>query len=416
MEKKTQSVTRHRDLRTGQPVWLARRRPHVETKQLVRDLHCDVLVIGAGISGAMIAEAISAEGLSVVVVDRRGVLQGSTPASTALLQYEIDTPLRTLSAQIGRTNAERIWHRSRLAVDALRERSRWLGIEAGQANRDTLYLSGNLLCADQLALEGEARKHAGFQTAYLKPGDVRERYGIRRRSALLSFDNLAADPVRLAAGFLNCAIERGARFFAPVDIVDIEASAAGVSAKSETGPTIHAGKLIFATGYEFPKGVPMKGHRITSTWAIATRPQKRNIWPGACFIWEAAEPYLYIRTTEDGRVICGGEDAEFSDAEQRDAQLPAKTRILQRKLGTLLPQIDPMAEYAWCGSFGTSNTSAPTIGSVPRMPNCYAAMGYGGNGITFSMIAGQMLAGLITGRGDADADLFSFAARARFSG
>ena len=45
------------------------------------------------------------------------------------------------------------------------------------------------------------------------------------------------------------------------------------------------------------------------------------------------------------------------------------------------------------------------------MPNCYAAMGYGGNGITFSMMAAQILRGLITGVGDADSDLVSFTRR-----
>jgi glycine/D-amino acid oxidase-like deaminating enzyme len=49
----------------------------------------------------------------------------------------------------------------------------------------------------------------------------------------------------------------------------------------------------------------------------------------------------------------------------------------------------------------------PTIGALPHWPNCYVAMGYGGNGITFSIMAAQLLRGLITGTGDADADLVS---------
>ena len=108
-------------------------------------------------------------------------------------------------------------------------------------------------------------------------------------------------------------------------------------------------------------------------------------------------------------MICGGEDAEISDAEERDALNEAKTKTLVRKLGTLLPMIDPTADFSWSGSFGDSKTGTPTIGPVPKMPNCYAAMGYGGNGITFSMIAGQMLRGIITGLGDPDSDLVSFA-------
>ena len=77
-------MNRKLDLRTGKPVWMAYRAPRVETKRLVRDIKTDVLVVGMGISGAMIAEALTADGLDVVVIDRRGAIVGSTPATTAL--------------------------------------------------------------------------------------------------------------------------------------------------------------------------------------------------------------------------------------------------------------------------------------------------------------------------------------------
>jgi glycine/D-amino acid oxidase-like deaminating enzyme len=37
-----------------------------------------VLVIGAGITGAMIAEALSAAGHEIIIVDKRGLAKGST--------------------------------------------------------------------------------------------------------------------------------------------------------------------------------------------------------------------------------------------------------------------------------------------------------------------------------------------------
>ena len=112
------SATVERDLRTGRAVWLERRLPVIPTKTLTRAVSCDVLVVGAAISGALISEALSDAGLDVIIADRRGPVQGSTVASTALLQYEIDTPLSVLSQRLGRERAERIWRRSRLAVDA----------------------------------------------------------------------------------------------------------------------------------------------------------------------------------------------------------------------------------------------------------------------------------------------------------
>lgn len=402
------SVTHHRDLRTGQSIWSARRRPVVPTHALTRTVRCDVTIIGAGISGALIAETLSEAGLQVVVVDRRRPMDGSTAASTAMLQYEIDTPLSLLSQQIGRDRAERLWRRSRQAVDALRERTERLGMKVDAATRGSIYLHGNVLDAEGLAREDDARRRAGFEVELLKPAAVLDRYGIAGRHAIIGFGNYTADPRQLTAAYLNMAIGRGARIYSPVDICDVSPAASGVTITSAEGHEIHAQNLVVATGYEMMKGVPRKGNKIISSWSIATKAQPRAIWPTAAMIWEAADPYLYIRTTPRGEVICGGEDEEISDAGERDAKIADKARTLSRELAALLPMIDATPVHAWAGSFGDSKTGTPTIGRIPRMPNCYAAMGYGGNGITFSMMAAQMLRGLISGDGDPDADLVSF--------
>lgn len=387
---------------------MSRPLPAIPHTRLTRDVRADVVIAGAGISGAMVADALTEAGLSVVILDRRGPLKGSTPASTALLQYEIDMPLTELSARIGVTRAERIWRRSRLAIDALRERARRLGIAADIENRDTLYLAGNLLDADALRHECSARRRAGFEVAFIEPAEVAERHGLSPRAAIHGFDNLAADPRRLAAGFLNAALRRGARLHAPAEIVAVEAGKTGVCAATAAGPVVRARHLVFATGYELPKRVPRKGHRIISTFCIATRPQPRAVPGDLPFVWEAASPYLYLRRGPGGRIICGGEDEDFADEAGRDALLPSKAAAIEKKLGRLMPGIDPSADRIWCGSFGASDTGTPSIGSVPGLAGCYAVLGYGGNGITFSMIAAQILRGLIAGRGDPDSDLFSF--------
>jgi glycine/D-amino acid oxidase-like deaminating enzyme len=73
------------------------------------------------------------------------------------------------------------------------------------------------------------------------------------------------------------------------------------------------------------------------------------------------------------------------------------------------PGIWPSADctYAWCGSFGSSATGTPSIGAVPGMARCFAVLGFGGNGITFSAMASQM----ILGCPDPDRDLFAFTTR-----
>ena len=159
---------------------------------------------------------------------------------------------------------------------------------------------------------------------------------------------------------------------------------------------------------ELIKLVKPKGHKVSSTWAMATAPQPGRLWPSRCLIWEAADPYLYLRTTLDGRVICGGEDEEFSDDARRDALIPKKIAAIARKLGKLMPNIDTEPKFAWAGCFGESATGLPAIGPIPDAARCLAVMGYGGNGITFSAIAAQIIQRAILGVADPDAEAQDF--------
>ncbi len=93
------SVTHGRDLRTGTPVWLRRGLPRVPCSPLSESIAVDVAIVGAGVSGALVADALVQAGQSVAVLDRRGPVRGSTAASTALLQFELDQPLSLLVRQ-----------------------------------------------------------------------------------------------------------------------------------------------------------------------------------------------------------------------------------------------------------------------------------------------------------------------------
>jgi glycine/D-amino acid oxidase-like deaminating enzyme len=376
---------------------------------LGRDIRTDVLVIGAGITGAIISDALASAGLQVTVVDKRGLAKGSTVASTALVQYEIDTPLITLTRKIGKEKAIRAWRRSRLAVERLAVRLGELDL-TDVKRRDSLYLAGNVLGQKELRREHEARRASGLPSRYLNRVTLREGFGISRSAALMGYGNLVIDPRKTALALLHAAVANGARVFSTTEMTKVTTQKGGVIVTAANRHRVHCDHLVFATGYELPQGVPRRHHKITSTWAIATVPQVRRerLWPGECCICEASNPYLYIRTTSDGRVICGGEDEEISDAEKRDALLDRKTETLRRKLHRLLPKLNTIVEFAWTGAFGETTTGLPIIGQVPGMPRCWIALGYGGNGTTYAAIAADVIAGAIAGRPDADADLYHF--------
>lgn len=396
------------DVITGRPFWKAYRSPSVRTETLTRDAVTDVLVVSMGIAGAMITESLTAAGFSVIAIDRRAPVQVPTPAATALVLYEIDEPLRMLTHRIGHEHAEAAWRRSRIAIANLTARVAALEIECGLSVTDSLLLAGTDLDSMGLRYEVLARRAAGLFAEYISPQQLRQRFDIARDGAILSPANIAVDPRRLASGLLQKALDRGAHFCAPLSVASLESGDDHVTVETSSGAVITAGHVIFATGHDLPGIVPPGRHTITSTWAIATRPQEHALWPEQLFIWEASHPYLYLRSTSDGRVICGGEDEPIADESVRDGLMAAKAATLARKLAVLMPALDVTPEFVWAGSYGSTATGLPLIGKVPDHPNVFAVMGYGGNGMIFSKVAAEIVLAELRGMPDKDAGIFGF--------
>ncbi|MDZ4863733.1 MAG: FAD-dependent oxidoreductase, partial [Gemmatimonadota bacterium] len=154
-------------------------------------------------------------------------------------------------------------------------------------------------------------------------------------------------------------------------------------------------------------GVSARGHRLDATWAIATAAKASYpAWLDTTVVWEASEPYLYLRTTADRRLVAGGED-EARELRHRDRRLLGrKARAINQKLGTLIPDLHYRIQYRWAGTFGGSDTGLPMIGAVPGMAGCYAVMGFGGNGIVNASIASELIVAALEGRRDPDARLY----------
>ncbi|OYR15850.1 FAD-NAD(P)-binding family protein [Brucella thiophenivorans] len=367
----------------------------------------DTVIVGAGISGALVAQALVKPGQSVLIVDKRRPVGGSSIASTAMIQHEIDVPLHQLQKLIGEEQANRAWQRSAKAVLKLEDIVRSLEISCSMKRKKALYLAGDQLGSRGLSTEIEARKNAGIEARFIDKTELKKLYGIERTGAILSDISASANPGQLTAGLLRYAAKQGAEIVSGVEITDMKSLGQEVVLATGEGKLICAENVVFCTGYEFLKNVANKKHEIISTWAMAS---KAGIplpdWLSNHILWEASDPYLYLRTDSQGRLIVGGEDEENAFAYQSEDKLHAKTKTIREKVSSLLGCEIGAVEYRWAAAFGTTTTGLPLIGPVPEMQNVYCVMGFGGNGITFSQIAAEIVSAAINGVKDPDAELF----------
>lgn len=400
-------ITKEKDLRGGTPLWANSPRISVRRRTRLEAETCDVAVVGAGISGALIALKLAEQGHDVVVIDRDPPSRGSTFASTAMIQFEIDTPLTQLADKIGARKAERAYLRSLRSVQALGELIERLQFSCAWQPRRALYLSGNVLGHRALAEEARYRARIGLPSTFLDAAELADKFGIERTGAIVSDGAAEVNPVQLAAACLRHAQQLGMRLYSPHNVIRLHHQAKGVELETEAGAIISARRVVFATGYEVIEGLPRDKFDIVSTWALATKPlAAAQFWPERCLIWEAADPYLYMRTTHDNRILAGGEDSGLQDEDRRDAAIPNKSKQLLAKIEKLLPGRELEIDYAWAGAFADSPTGLPYLAPAPDCPNCFTVLGCGGNGITFSVIASDIVAKWMRGKEDADAELF----------
>lgn len=396
----------------GRSIWEASA-TRFPTEKLTKDLRTDVLIVGAGISGSLVAEALSALGREVVIIDRHPPGEGSTAASTSLLLFEIDNPLVVLADDIGKEKASRAWKRSFKAMRALTRKIKTLGIECEYVERESLLLPGKVLGPAGLRRECEARVALGFPSRIIERDELLSDFGIDRPNAIVSGNSAESHPVKMALGVLVQAIKNGAKIFAPVEAKSIDANEKHAVITTKSGHRITADFIVLCCGFDPPKFLSAKRHQVVSTWAAATKPQPQNLWPSRALIWEASDPYIYVRTTVDGRVVVGGEDEDHNDNARRKKRIPAKLKRFRSKLKLLMPKIafeDDDIDYAWSGAFGASETGLPIIGNVPGMPRVCAVLGFGGNGTTYAQVASEMIANALSGKPEPDIDLFAFGA------
>lgn len=125
-------------------------------------------------------------------------------------------------------------------------------------------------------------------------------------------------------------------------------------------------------------------------------------------IWETADPYLYLRTTSDNRILMGGLDDDFYQPALRDKRVKTKAKKLRAKFNKLMPSLPFYTDLSWAGTFASTKDGLPFIGSIAKLPHTYFALGFGGNGITFSEIAARLITDKLSGKSNKDLSIFSF--------
>lgn len=398
-------------IRSREPYWLLKNGLLQAYSSLQNSISCNTLIVGGGITGALMAYQLSKEGYAVVLVDKRDIAFGSTSATTALLQYEIDDPLIALRKKVGIDIANANYIAGVSAIQKIEKIIKESDLSCGFSRKNSLYLAHTKKDARWMKDEFEARASIGLPVKWHSSDEVKFNFSASAAAGIESSIGGSMDAYRFTYELVRYCCEKfKLQVFDHTEVTKIKYhKGKNHQAIIKNDCRISFQHLIYATGYEAQIPVRKKIVDLVSTYAFVTEPIA-NLPPSFehTIFWNTQQPYFYLRSTVDNRLLVGGGDEQFKNPVSRDLLIEKKESYLAKQLKSLFPTIQAIPDFSWAGTFGVTKDALPYIGADPKNPDTYFVLGYGGNGITFSIMGMEIISDLIAGITNPFAEYFKF--------
>ncbi|MBQ6631219.1 MAG: FAD-binding oxidoreductase, partial [Romboutsia sp.] len=295
-------------------------------------------------------------------------------------------------------------------VIALKEIDKFISEYGNNCNykkRDTLLYTSKNNEINAMKIEYDYRKKNNFDVEYLD--EENNKFSFDLKAGILSKNGGAEiDPYKFTHELLNVSQNNGLKVYENTEVIDLKYNNDYIEVITEFGQVVKAKKVVVATGYNTKLFTNRNFATKTTTFNIATKPvESFDGWYNNTLIRDNCDPYNYIRTTADNRIIIGGEDVDFILDIFDEKLANEKYNILENRLKSMFLNIKNIEiDYKYCGTFASTLDNLGFIGEDPKHNNLWYNLGYGANGILFAILGGMMLSKLYHKEVDKDMRLF----------
>jgi taurine dehydrogenase large subunit len=380
--------------------------PPPDDGPVANDLDVDVAIIGAGYTGLATALCLAREhGIKAVVLEANKTSWGCSSRNGGQAQ--------NASGRLSRSQWIERWGKD-VALKMHDE------IQQGFDNFKSLVAEidcdpqpgGHFLIAHRprlmasLAAEAKVWKDVfGYPSELIDQATLRREYvnDCEAAGALHEPEGIGIHALKLAYGYLRLAREAGARVHPSSPVTGWE-TVNGVHHLRTPGGMVRARAVGVATGaYTAPDLHPLLTGRIMPILSnsMVTRPLTQQEIAACNFrttqvLTDTRTLRFYYRFLPDNRLQIGSRSAITG----ADAPNPRHYELLIEGMGRKFPALRGVAiDYSWWGWVDVSHDMMPRICQPDPKQSVFYALGYGGNGVSYSQQAGRRLAERIAGKG-----------------
>ena len=360
-----------------------------------------VCVIGGGLAGLNTALGLAERGAKdVVLIEANRVGWGASGRNGGFVDTHYAAEFDQIERRVGFEHAVRLVRLTRNAVDLIDRRIKSYGIACGPNPRNQVLASWH---DDPDALKREIEfeaEHIGERYDFIPREQLAEEYV----NSPMYFDGLQHHgsfwyhPLNYCLGIAAAAEARGVTIYEDSPVISLMGEGSPKLVNTARG-TIAAETVVVATGAYDRSLLPELGASFLpiATFIVVTEPMEEGLISGAIRTHQAVADDRfsldYYRRLEDNRLLWGGRGTAF-------VHEPYNLRhLMLGDMTKVYPQFrDARADSVWMGIMAFTRHRMPEIGML--RPGLWYAQGFGGQGMGPTTVAGEALAGGITGTDD----------------
>jgi glycine/D-amino acid oxidase-like deaminating enzyme len=356
---------------------------------------CDVLIIGAGITGLATAFSLC-ERKKVIVVDAKQIGEGSTGWSAGILSQATTIDLSTSEELLGDEQARSLTFFVADAILKARSSTAWEknDWQAGSS----LYFAARKSHEKMLTEEYNLRHKYGLPTEFLQGGHLK--FWKNYSTMLEMSGEHGVHPIKLLLGLAAAVRKAGSKVYERSAFKSYQHNEEDFTAQVGN-QEIRAQHIVICTGMEMARqpgfndlirmSVPVTGHVLVTAPSDEFTDFVKNT--NRIAAWDSLHLYHYIRYFNDGRILIGGEESPgitkntaLDTGDSAIRRLHAWAQKHHRK--TL-----PPAEFAWRASLSIPADGLPAFKLKTKGDNLL--IGAVTDGIPFAFVLGAVIAQLI---------------------
>ncbi|WP_010103516.1 NAD(P)/FAD-dependent oxidoreductase [Verminephrobacter aporrectodeae] len=370
-----------------------------------QDMDVDVVLIGSGATGMSTALYLAQEhGIQATVLEANQAAWGCSSRSGGQGQNASGRLKRSQWIQRwGVDTAKRLDAEIRSGFENFKDLTTQIDCDAFAGGH--LHLAHRPEKVPVLAVEAELmRKTFGYATRMMSAEEVRRDYCDERETvgALFEPEGVGIHPLKFTFGLMRKARALGAVVYTSSPVQGWE-TIHGVHQLRTPGGVVRAKRVAVCTGgYTGQALNPLLKNRIMPilsnsvvTRVLTGAELAATNFKSLTFLTDTRTLRFYYRLLKDKRLQLGSR----SSVSGADAEDPVHLKLLTDAIARKFPPLAGIPiDYSWWGWVDVSHDMMPRITQPDDHKTIWYAVGYGGNGVSFSTWAGKRLAERVAGK------------------